>query len=1344
MATWMNRRLGPIVSLLLILWLVAPLAPVASAQDEPPSTDTPIEITEPVATEPAPSDPAPDATEPPVLPEEPAPDATEPPPADESPPDPAPEVTEPSAEPEVTPAETPVPTAEPATGLPTSETPEATTEPSTSEMTALVVESSLTVTVTDVVTSAPIAGASVGIFDQYWSPITSGTTDGSGIAAIGAITEGEYHVEVTADGYHTGQWYYLWVSGPTEIPIALQPLPPPGVLGVVVIDQQTSSPIAGASVVVRDYWTGEEVASGTTAADGTFVTPELAGGEYSVSVTAAQYLDGSFYAQVNGSVEITAALQLAPLPGNLTIHVTDQLTGAPIAGATVTITWPIFLSGTTDADGIFVTPELASGNYSLEASADGYLAGYGSATVDGPVDTTLTLEPILPGTLTTHVTDQETGAPVPNATVTVREYWTGTETVGYTDADGVFVTGELPGGQYQVTVSSEHYVTGHASTFINGPTEVSVGILARFPGTVTVTALDGVSGQKIAGATVNVLDWDGTVVASGTTDATGVFISPEVRGGNTWLSISAQGYEGGYAYLWLNGPAFHTFHLRPLAAGDLTVTVRELWAWTPIGGATVVVRDAYTDAEVTSGNTDATGAYVASGLPGGSYTVDVTAAGYFPANGQATVNGYSNVTVEMQPQVDGILTVTAIDSPTGAPIAGASITITDPDGNEVAAGATSVDGTFSTNTLTGGPYTVTVTATGYQPAETQAFVSGDSMVSIWLQPAPGTLTIAVVDQVSGEPVAGATVTVMDIWSVIATGTTDANGEFFAGVLEPGSYYVEVSADGYFWTADRPFVRGDTVFTAQMEPRVDGTLTVLVTDQVTGEPIHKALVSVDGFYLSGPVTGTSDSKGIFVTETLIGDWYRVEVRAEGFDPDSGVRYVLVSGPTEVTVPLEPQTPGMLTVTVVDLFSGEPLTGATVEVRDYETWKIVGSGETKKSGVFTTKELPAGTYSIQVTADGYFLDGDYLWVSGDTAVTMWLYPSTPGALTVTAVDQVTGAPIPGAGVVVTNPSDGTQVATGATDANGIFVTGTLEPGEYSVVVMADGYLPNRDGYTFVNGDSELTVSLEPAVPGPLTVTVMDQSTWQPLPGSTVTIRDAWTGAIVASGVTDADGYLVTPELPGGDYVVGAAADGYVLTEFAWLGISGPASVTLWMAPGEPGTLTIYVYDERTGTAIVGATIVVRDESGAEVAIGTTDGEGAFTTGELPTGGYRLDLTADRYHASVDQYAVVNGPNTAWFGMTLRTEGTLSLSIEIGTPGMTVSVVGNGFQPGEVVTFVWRDLDGTVLATTKAKSDGTIATSFTIPDTYPGWHRVLAVGQDSGIIGAVNLDVIEPTTP
>jgi hypothetical protein len=127
----------------------------------------------------------------------------------------------------------------------------------------------------------------------------------------------------------------------------------------------------------------------------------------------------------------------------------------------------------------------------------------------------------------------------------------------------------------------------------------------------------------------------------------------------------------------------------------------------------------------------------------------------------------------------------------GAPLAGATVTA-------VEAGATTVtgpDGSYALG-LAEGTHTIRVSGFGFAPVERVVEVpaAGTVTLDVDLVPLPRGEVTGTVTSVTGEPVAGATLT--GTGPMGWTATTGPDGRYTAGDLLEGGYEVTVTADGY--------------------------------------------------------------------------------------------------------------------------------------------------------------------------------------------------------------------------------------------------------------------------------------------------------------------------------------------------------------------------------------------------------------------------------------------------------------------------------------------------------------------------------------------------------------------
>jgi subtilisin family serine protease len=211
--------------------------------------------------------------------------------------------------------------------------------------------------------------------------------------------------------------------------------------------------------------------------------------------------------------------------------------------------------------------------------------------------------------------------------------------------------------------------------------------------------------------------------------------------------------------------------------------------------------------------------------------------------GQGRLNAHAAVDAAPRGPT-GTLAGRVIDAETGAGLAGAQVTA-EPGGRVAVTGP---DGGYALR-LAGGTYDVTTTHSMYHSQQ----VSGVPLVveqtttqDFSLAPLPtGALAGTVVDDSSGDPVAGATVAVSGPQS--ATATTDEDGRYRFDPLVVGTYQLSVAAAGFHAaTIGDVVVEADQTTTADVAlvPNV-GNLTGAVTAASSGTGVPQFCVDIVG-------------------------------------------------------------------------------------------------------------------------------------------------------------------------------------------------------------------------------------------------------------------------------------------------------------------------------------------------------------------------------------------------------------------------------------------------------------------------------------------------------------------
>jgi len=235
------------------------------------------------------------------------------------------------------------------------------------------------------------------------------------------------------------------------------------------------------------------------------------------------------------------------------------------------------------------------------------------------------------------------------------------------------------------------------------------------------------------------------------------------------------------------------------------------------------------------------------------------------------------------------------------------------------------------------------------------------------------------------------------------------------------------------------------------PVLPGGITGSVTDAEDGSAISGAAVT------DGTRTALTDALGSYTIDNVPPGSYQVVASKEGYQTSS-LTVNVISGTTVVAnFPLSQIiVPGSITGSVTDAKDGSPLVGATVTDG---TRTVV----TDATGQYTINDVPAGSYEVAASKEGYetsSLTVDVL--SATTAVANFSLSQViiPGSITGSVTDAKDGAPIVGATV-----SDGTKTTT--TDASGIYTVANLPPGGYEITASKEGYESLTSSVTVLSG-------------------------------------------------------------------------------------------------------------------------------------------------------------------------------------------------------------------------------------------------------------------------------------
>ncbi|MFO7169510.1 MAG: putative glycoside hydrolase [Chloroflexota bacterium] len=329
-------------------------------------------------------------------------------------------------------------------------------------------------------------------------------------------------------------------------------------------------------------------------------------------------------------------------------------------------------------------------------------------------------------------------------------------------------------------------------------------------------------------------------------------------------------------------------------------------------------------------------------------------------------------------------------------------------------------------------------------------------------PITGTIT----DAYTGQPVGAAQITLGS-----NTLTTDAAGNYQIPRWSIKDQ-LTVSASGYEPVTidlatkpqlERPQPPAVSLDTIAIRPN---TLSGVITDAYTGEPVDGALVKV-----TDAISATTAADGSFSLAGLP-ESFVVEITKEDYEP-------LSESLARTTTFDAAIRPNVLTGQVTDRFSGAPVAGATVRAGE-------ASAETDAEGRYRLVGVPEQA-TVTVDAEGYAeLTQPVERVTTLDAVLR------PDVLKGTLVDATTGEPVPNATVIATTNLTSSDVAYVRVDnsADGSFTLDGI-PEQGFVQVLAPGY--RKTVIELKPGSVPERIELEPFAAKALYVTAAVASNW-----------------------------------------------------------------------------------------------------------------------------------------------------------------------------------------------------------------------------------------------------------
>jgi uncharacterized repeat protein (TIGR01451 family) len=391
---------------------------------------------------------------------------------------------------------------------------------------------------------------------------------------------------------------------------------------------------------------------------------------------------------------------------------------------------------------------------------------------------------------------------------------------------------------------------------------------------------------------------------------------------------------------------------------------------------------------------------------------------------------------------------------------------------------TGADGSYLISNLVSNTYQITVDLatlpTGVHPTfDTDGTITPD-VVSVVLGGGQNSTDIdfgfqgsaslsgLVTDIFTGQPIADATVSVVDSLGVVQTTASGVGGIYNISSLWIGAATVTVNKTGYVTTNSNPvIVNGANTVNEQLTPN---TVTGSVADAITAQPVAGATVQViDNAGITNTVT--TDGSGHYGVTNVSAGPATMTASKTGYSPAAATP-TFVAGNNTQNFTLTANT---LSGQVTDAFTGQQISGATVRVVD--AVNVTNTVITDATGHYGVTNIAAGLASIAASKSGYVTGTVTPVISaGNNTQNLILTPNTLGGL---VTDAVSSQPIVGATVNVVDAAGVTNSL--VTDAGGHFGVTNIAVGVATVTAAKAGYSPTNAGPTIVSGSNTLNVQL-----------------------------------------------------------------------------------------------------------------------------------------------------------------------------------------------------------------------------------------------------------------------------
>jgi protocatechuate 3,4-dioxygenase beta subunit len=409
-----------------------------------------------------------------------------------------------------------------------------------------------------------------------------------------------------------------------------------------ITDSLDGSHKAGAVVTLRSG-AGGVIATSTTENTGIYQFDNVQAGNYTIRVVLTGYVTKNTPVTVANAPLKTDIQILAIIKTSVSGEITDSLDGSHKAGAVVTLRSSTGMGGaiatsTTGNDGKYQFDSVQTGSYTIRVTLTGYVTKNTAVTVvNAPIIADIPIVSIIFITISGEITDSLDGSHKADAVVTLRSSTgTGGAIATFTTGnDGKYQFDSVRAGSYAIRVTLTGYVTKNTPvTVVNDPIKADIQIVSIIKTTISGEITDSLDGSHKAGAVVTLRSGTGNVIATSTTENTGIYQFDSVQTGSYTIRVTLTGYvTKNTPVTVIHDPIKADIQILAIIKTTVSGEITDSLDGSHKAGAVVTLRSSTgTGGAIASYTTGNDGKYQFDSVQTGSYTIRVTLSGYTTKN----------------------------------------------------------------------------------------------------------------------------------------------------------------------------------------------------------------------------------------------------------------------------------------------------------------------------------------------------------------------------------------------------------------------------------------------------------------------------------------------------------------------------------------------------------------------------------------------------------------------------------------------------------------------------------------------------------------------------------------